>query len=349
MENKPSIPQITTVIPTYKRPSKLKRAIVSAAQQLGISTKVAVFDNHSLDETEDVVNELQKTYSQIIYHCHPENIGALGNFIHGVGTVDTPFFSILSDDDYLLPDFYRRAIDDLNDHPEAMFWVGLGLHFDESKNIIDARVQRWSKEGIYTPPEAAYCIAGGLLPVWTSIVFRREILDDTGFIDTSMLGVMDYEFLLRLSLRYPLILRKHPSAAFFISQDTYSGSQPLSSFWPGWKKMFKKLECYSETSKIHHDNLSRMLRHSGERMLFRRGVNAIVHRRYDFAKDASTALKEDCGKLLTSSMLSAATIICEHSNFAHKIFSLIYRNLEKRLINSRRHLQDDFGHLLDKL
>jgi len=35
--------------------------------------------------------------------------------------VDTPYFSFLSDDDILLPDFYQDALDGFTKHPEAIF------------------------------------------------------------------------------------------------------------------------------------------------------------------------------------------------------------------------------------
>ncbi len=53
-------PQITTVIPTYRRPKLLRRAIESVLAQTYPHLKVTVFDNASGDETPEVVAELAR-------------------------------------------------------------------------------------------------------------------------------------------------------------------------------------------------------------------------------------------------------------------------------------------------
>jgi len=113
-------PLITTVIPTYRRPRLLQRAILSALEQEGASVRVRVCDNASGDETGAVVAALALKHPQLEYHCHPDNIGGLANFEFGVRNLETPFFSLLSDDDYLLPGFYRRALAGLAANPQAM-------------------------------------------------------------------------------------------------------------------------------------------------------------------------------------------------------------------------------------
>ena len=57
-----------------------------------------------------VVTELMKNDSRVTYDCHPADIGSYGNFNHGIRSVRTPFFSLLSDDDFLVPD-YARAME----------------------------------------------------------------------------------------------------------------------------------------------------------------------------------------------------------------------------------------------
>ena len=73
-------PQITTVIPTYRRPKLLRRAIESVLAQTYPHLTVTVFDNASGDETEEVVGELARRNPRVRYHCHPETIGASANF-----------------------------------------------------------------------------------------------------------------------------------------------------------------------------------------------------------------------------------------------------------------------------
>jgi len=85
-------PVITTIIPTYRRPNLLRRAIISVLNQTYPNFQLCIYDNASGDETPEVVAEFAKHDSRIKYYCHPENIGALNNFNYGMERVNTPFF-----------------------------------------------------------------------------------------------------------------------------------------------------------------------------------------------------------------------------------------------------------------
>ena len=102
-------PLITTIIPTYRRPKLLKRAIKSVLNQTYPHFQVCVYDNASEDETAEVVAEFAKKDPRVKYHCHPENIGAIKNFKYGLERVGTEYFSILLDDDLLLPNINGRT------------------------------------------------------------------------------------------------------------------------------------------------------------------------------------------------------------------------------------------------
>jgi glycosyltransferase involved in cell wall biosynthesis len=105
--NGESKPLITTIIPTYRRPKLLRRAIKSVLNQTYPHFQVCVYDNASWDETADVVAEIAKKDARVKYHCHAENIGAIRNFNYGMVHVNTPFFSFLSDDDILFQNLMK--------------------------------------------------------------------------------------------------------------------------------------------------------------------------------------------------------------------------------------------------
>ena len=100
-------PLITCVIPTYRRPQWVARAIRSVLNQTFTRLRVFVSDNASGDETTAEVRRIQTSDPRVIYHCQPKNLGMRGNFDYGLAHVETPFYSLLSDDDVLLPQFYE--------------------------------------------------------------------------------------------------------------------------------------------------------------------------------------------------------------------------------------------------
>ncbi|MDH5761907.1 MAG: glycosyltransferase family 2 protein [Nitrospinota bacterium] len=233
-------PLITTIIPTYRRPELLKRSIESVLRQTYPHLQVCVYDNASGDETAQVVADLAKKDPRVKYHCHAENIGAFNNFIYGMERVNTPFFSFLSDDDLLLPNFYEIATDGFNKYPDAMFSAASTIAMTKTGNILDVSLLSWSREGYFSPPEGMFEMAHGC-PAWTSILFRRETIDEVGPLDIDIIGPADYDFQLRTAIRFPIVVVKKPCAIFLNHESSFSANTSLDHFWPGWKKLNEKI------------------------------------------------------------------------------------------------------------
>lgn len=194
----PSSPQITTVIPTFRRPHLLGRAIRSALYQTYASLQVCVYDNGSGDQTAEVVAEFAKSDPRIRYHSHGENIGGYANFQYGLDHVTTPFFSILADDDVLLPDFYEVAMAGFEQYPQAVMSMCGMIHVNAEGKVWLVHGTDW-RPGLYPPPEGMLAMLKVRFPIpWTSFVFRREALDVAGPLDESIGPAADFDFEFRL-------------------------------------------------------------------------------------------------------------------------------------------------------
>lgn len=342
-------PRITTVIPTYRRPRLLRRAVTSALEQQGAPLQVRVFDNASGDETGTMIGSIAAQDTRLHYQCHVTNIGGIANFDFALRSVDTPFFSILSDDDYLLPGFYQRALEELDANPEVMFWVGMTLHVDEQGKIFDARVDRWAREGLFVPPDGLLPMTHGTAPSWTGILFRREVLERLGYPDPEALGPSDFDFILRAAMHYPFILRKHACAVFTLNTASFSATQPLSSFWPGWQKMFRNIESNDSIDENAKQALLGALHADAQRMLFRRGVNALGQSRYEFARGAAEALQGEYHGGARATLLRALSWALEHVPLLQPVYAGCYRWMERRLVASRSDLEPRFAHLIKQV
>lgn len=325
----------------------LARAVASALAQKNVPLRVNVFDNASGDETGGVVAGLMGLDQRLHYFCHETNIGGGANFDFGLRSVDTPYFSILSDDDYLLPGFYERALHGLESHPGAMFWAGVTLLVDENNWIWDAPVCRWDSEGLFTPPNGLLAMMHGKAPTWTGIVFRREILDCLGFPDQEALGPSDLDFVLRAAATLPFILEKVPVSVFTLNAGSFSATQPLSMFWPGWQKMLVNVGSIDGLDKRTKAEALDALHQDADRMLFSRGMHALAYGRPKFARDAAGALKQ-LRSVLRSWVIMCTLMLCDNVPLAKKLYCKIYRSMEKRMIRSRWRLQSRFSHLLQK-
>ncbi len=117
-------PLITIILPTFRRPTMLPKAIQSVLDQDFRDFTLSIYDNCSNDETPSVVRRYVEQDERIKYHCHAQNIGAAANYSYALREVRTPFFSFLADDDWLLPNFCSSALTAFDAFPSGAICCG---------------------------------------------------------------------------------------------------------------------------------------------------------------------------------------------------------------------------------
>lgn len=200
---------ITAVIPTYRRPAMLRRAIESVLGQTYAHIRVAVFDNASGDETASVVAELAARDSRVRYRCHPENLGAVRNFQAGMDAVDTDYFCLLSDDDLLLPGFFAHAMDRLRRQPSAGFFCGQTVRFNPDEGTHEARPTRDWQDGFYDAGRATLMMLRTMF-TWTGVVFSTRMRELAGPFEP--IEICDLLFMGKAAARSPFVVSLVPCA-----------------------------------------------------------------------------------------------------------------------------------------
>ena len=97
-------PLLSIAFITYNRSGYLKRSLPCVLSQIGSDelAEVLVSDNASTDDTRAFVQEMQKTYKNLRYHCNEKNIGAEGNIHRAVQASRGEYVLVAGDDDYFL-------------------------------------------------------------------------------------------------------------------------------------------------------------------------------------------------------------------------------------------------------
>jgi len=337
-----SAPLITTIIPTFRRPNLLARAIRSVLAQTYPYFRVCVYNNASGDETASVVEELAKNDPRVKYQCHPENIGPLKNFIYGMERVETPFFSILSDDDVLLPGFYQTALAGFGQYPEAMLSVLVTIQMDGRGRVLGAPVRKW-RPGLYRPPEGLLAMLRYRHPDWTGILFRREVIEKVGGLDEETGNPFDLDFELRIAARFPLVISLEPGAIFLGHRGSLSSTSGLDGFWPGWLKMIRNLVEDEQIPEGVRRYAAQVLTDWVKKGLFLNGLRSVVRGNWADAYESAEVLRNHYHLKGRALMLQVSARACRTVPLAHHALGFLpaLRKLLRRLRNRR--LQKEYG------
>jgi glycosyltransferase involved in cell wall biosynthesis len=329
-------PLITTIIPTYRRPQLLKRAILSVLNQTYSNFQVCIYDNASGDETAEIVKELAKKDPRVKYYCHPENIGGGKNLNFGLSKVDTSYFSILSDDDILLPDFYEKALNGFQRYPEAGFIATQTLIAKEEK-ILNISYGDY-EEKLYRPPEGLLKISNFGLTTWTGVLFKKEVRDKIGLLDEQVGGPSDFDFLLRITSVFPYVVLKSPGAIFFVHQLSKSSSwseiEPLNGYIKTLEKIKNNRSILAPIRLVVYQNIKKRIAH----VLWQGGLKDIKKRNFFQAKRLAKSLKNDFDENLKSVILYYSARFCEFSSIFY--YSFLGLNQIRKFMNIKRRAKE---------
>jgi len=209
---------ITTVIPTFERSAMLRRAIESALAQDVDGHEVHVCDNASTDDTAAVVAEYVARDPRVKYFVNSENIGGARNIMSALARVSTQYYSLLSDDDFLLPNFYAQALQSFAENPEAGFVCTKTLTVDTIHERVEFRNRDW-QAGVYQPgPEISRKMAVSHF-VTTSVVFSSRVRMQLGPFDPSG---SDSLYMTMAALVFPFVVVNSYGAAVLLHESAYS-------------------------------------------------------------------------------------------------------------------------------
>ena len=236
--------------------------------------------------------------------------------------VETPYFSFLSDDDILLPDFYEGAIRGFDEHADALFSAGSVISMTHRGEILGSQLSLWPRDGYYTPPEGLFRMIEIEHPTWTGVLFRKEVIQRIGLLDQEVGALVDMDFELRIAALSPFVISRKPCAIFVYHPSSFCSLMDLHHIWPGWLKIISNL---TEDKRIPPH-----VRARAEEALTRRlisslfGTGLIVRKEFEQAYRAAEILRANYNQTKKAAVLYTITKLCEH--FPPAFFLLVGRS-----------------------
>ncbi len=188
---------ISVVIPTYNRSSKVIRAVASVLYQTFTDYEIIVVDDGSKDGTSD---RLAPLACHIRYLRHHSNLGVSAARNTGIKASRSPFIAFLDSDDYWLPeklsiqmDFFRHHLDAVACQTEEV-WIRKGIR-------VNPRKKHLKPSGHIFESSLKLCLVSP-----SSVMLRRSLFSEVGLFDEDLPACEDYDLWLRISCRYPISL-----------------------------------------------------------------------------------------------------------------------------------------------
>jgi glycosyltransferase involved in cell wall biosynthesis len=235
--------RITVLIPTCNRGARLERAIASALDTAPPGVCIHVFDNASTDDTQARIRRMIRAGLPIHYRRHAENLGPIANFQAALNSVVTEFFVPLADDDWLEPGFLKAALAQLDGHGEIGAAIFITRAQNEQGQVLDAYPQAMDqrRKGRLEPGEhLAEWLRFGHYH-WSSVLWRREVLNTVGFPFLHVGLPSDVDFQARAFAHWPVVLVDAVGAGYLIHDGQHGGALSIEHL-PAWARIFRALD-----------------------------------------------------------------------------------------------------------
>jgi glycosyltransferase involved in cell wall biosynthesis len=189
-------PLVSVILPTYNRPSKLREAVHSVAEQSYPALELIVVDDHSTKPAKVVLSEETATesLSSVRIVRHEENRGANAARNTGIRRARGELVSFLDDDDRWLKRKTDKQVRRFENGPDDLGVVTVG-----SRNV-DAEGNRIGVVRSSVAGDAVdELLYGGIVGSFSRVMAKAAVISEAGLLDESFPSWQDREWYLRLA------------------------------------------------------------------------------------------------------------------------------------------------------
>jgi len=191
---------VSIIIPTYNRGWILKDAIESVIAQTVNDVELIVVDDGSTDHTKKILD----SYNHRIKIIHQANKGVSAARNAGITASIGKYIAFLDSDDIWLPEKLSCQVDFFSSNPDAQICQTEEIWMKNGKQINPKKKHK-KISGYIFEPSLALCLVSP-----SAVMIKKNLFNDTGFFDESLLSCEDYDMWLKVSCKHPVYLINKP-------------------------------------------------------------------------------------------------------------------------------------------
>jgi len=187
-------PLVSIIIPTYNRADDLKRAILSVIAQSYKTWEIMIVDNHSEDDTNNVVRSFNDSRIKI-YKINNEGIIAASRNL-GISHANGKYVAFLDSDDWWVPEKLEISVKCLESGNDFVYHSMFVVKNPNSNLFFKKTKVRDLESNIFND-----LIVGGNGITTSSVVIKKSVIDQVGGMseDRGLIGIEDFDAWLRVA------------------------------------------------------------------------------------------------------------------------------------------------------
>jgi len=235
-------PLVSVILPTYNRANTISRAIDSVLNQTYSSLELIIIDDGSTDNTSDIMNKYLKKDPRVSY-IKQEHLGANYARNHGIKLAKGRYIAFQDSDD----EWFNDKLEKLLNVPQLFNETYAGVfsafyRYDQNSNkqlIPKDRIERLSWE-----EQFKLLLVNNFIGT-PSLMLKKETVTDVGGFNNNIPRFQDWEFCLRIGLKYKLYYYPEPLFISYyspnsISSDSEAGVKALELILSNFYEILNK-------------------------------------------------------------------------------------------------------------
>ncbi|MEW6290662.1 MAG: glycosyltransferase [Thermodesulfobacteriota bacterium] len=191
---------VSVIIPSYNHQQYIAQAITSVLDQTWAEIDLIVIDDASTDGSAAVISKMHAERGGFRFVRQPQNRGLINSLNHGLEMAQGQYFCELASDDFLCRDSIEKRVHFFTNHQDhvALFADAILVNGETETGtcVLDDK-----RRSLFRQPDPLPPMLQGVLPIFSTGMFRTEILRKIGRFDPQYRCYEDLEMPVLLCLQ----------------------------------------------------------------------------------------------------------------------------------------------------